>query len=188
MITRCPSKTGYFKIDNLFSELLTEAQKHRARKNLGISEEDFLYFENIKGFPEDNPELMDSLRDLINEILSILLNESPQIIDTVKLVSNFINNNQESLQIIANLQNSPEIQEILEALSQFKNNPETLDNIKAVFEFFEKNPGDVQTLINKVNSNTERLDKIVYISLDEWNQLLENNLVQSDVEYNIYEE
>ena len=185
MITRCPSKTGYFKVDNLFSELITEAQKNIARKNLGISDEDFLYFKNIKGFPEDNPELMDSLRDLINEILSVLLNDSPEIFETVQQVSDFIKSNPEALQAIVSLQNSPEI---LEALAQFRSDPESLLTIKQVFEFFDKNPGDIQTLINQVNSNTERLNKTVYISLDEWNRLLKNNLVQSDVEYNIFEE
>ena len=185
MVTKCPSKTGYFKIDNLFSELLTEAQKHIARENLGIPEENFLYFKNIKGFPEDNTELMDSLRDLINEILSVLLNDSPEIFETVQQVSDFIKSNPEALQAIVSLQNSPEI---LEALAQFRSDPETLQTIKQVFEFFDKNPGDIQTLINQVNSNTERLNKTVYISLDEWNRLLKNNLIHSDVEYNIFEE
>lgn len=185
MITRCPSKTGYFKVDNLFSELITEAQKNIARKNLGISDEDFLYFKNIKGFPEDNLELMDSLRDLINEILSVLLNDSPEIFETVQEVSEFIKNNPESLQAIVNLQNNPEI---LEALAQFRDDPETLQTIKEVFEFFDKNPGGIQSLITQVNSNTEKLNKTVYISLAEWNRLVEKNLVKSDVEYNIFEE
>ena len=34
---KCPSPTGFFKIDNLFGELLTEAHKSIARKNLGIN-------------------------------------------------------------------------------------------------------------------------------------------------------
>jgi len=33
---KCPSPTGFFKVDNLFGELLTEAHKSIARKNLGI--------------------------------------------------------------------------------------------------------------------------------------------------------
>lgn len=185
MVTKCPSKTGYFKINNLFSELITEAQKHIARKNLGIPEENFLYFENIKGFPEDNPELMDSLRDLINEILSVLLNDSPEIFKTVQQVSDFIKNNPEALQAIINLQNNPEV---LEALAQFRNDPETLQIIKQVFEFFQDNPNGVLDLIEKVEINTERLNKTIYISLDQWNYLLKNSLVQSDVEYNIFEE
>lgn len=35
---KCPSPTGFFKVDNLFGELLTNAQKTIARKNLGIDE------------------------------------------------------------------------------------------------------------------------------------------------------
>lgn len=185
MITRCPSKTGYFKVDNLFSELITEAQKNIARKNLGISDENFLYFKNIKGFPEDNPELMDSLRDLINEILAVLVNDTPELFEIVHQVSEFVKYNPEALQVILSLQENPEI---LEALKQFRDDPETFQVIKDVFEFFDKNPEGVQSLINQVNLNTERLNKTMYISSTEWDRLLENNLVQSDVEYNIYEE
>jgi hypothetical protein len=32
----CPDKTGFFKVDNLFSELKTEYDKLVARTNLGI--------------------------------------------------------------------------------------------------------------------------------------------------------
>lgn len=185
MITRCPSKTGFFKIDNLFSELLTEAQKHVARNNLGIPDEDFLYFKNIKGFPEDNPELMDSLNDLINDILSTLLKDSPEIFEQVQQVSNFIKNNPEALQTIANLQNNPEI---LEALAQFKSDPETLQVIKEVFLMFKDMPNGLEDLIKQVQANTDKLSKTVYISQQQWEQLNDNNLIQSDVEYNIFEE
>ena len=158
MVTRCPSKTGFFKIDNLFSELLTEAQKHIARENLGIPEEDFLYFKNIKGYPEDNPELMDSLNDLINDILSELLKDSPEIFEQVQQVSNFIKNNPEALQTIVNLQNNPEI---LEALAQFKSDPETLQVIKEVFLMFKYMPSGITDLVNQVQANTEKLNKTV---------------------------
>ena len=184
MVTRCPSKTGFFKIDNLFSELLTEAQKHIARENLGIPEEDFLYFKNIKGYPEDNPELMDSLNDLVNDILSTLLKDSPEIFEQVQQVSNFIKNNPEALQTIANLQNNPEI---LEALAQFRSDPETLQVIKEVFLMFKDMPSGITDLVNQVQSNTEKLNKTVYISLEQWEQLKASNSIQSDVEYNIFE-
>ena len=38
---KCPSPTGFFKVDNLFGELLTEAHKSIARKNLGIDKSSY---------------------------------------------------------------------------------------------------------------------------------------------------
>lgn len=46
---KCPSPTGFFKVDNLFGELLTEAQKTQARKNLNISSNNVLQWGNITG-------------------------------------------------------------------------------------------------------------------------------------------
>ena len=62
----CPSK-GFFKIDNLFGELITEAQRQIARKHLGVSDEYTLFWGNIKGYIEDQKDFIEKLKELIKE-------------------------------------------------------------------------------------------------------------------------
>lgn len=57
----------HFAIDNLFSELSTEAQKQIARKNLGVSDEHTLYWGNIKGHIEDQEDFIDKLQELVHD-------------------------------------------------------------------------------------------------------------------------
>ena len=54
---KCPSPTGFFKVDNLLGELWTEAQKSIARKNLGIADENSLFWGNIKGQIENQKDV-----------------------------------------------------------------------------------------------------------------------------------
>lgn len=63
MVTKCPSKTGYFKIDNLFSEIWTEAQRSLARQNLGISDTIALKWGNIKGTITQQKDLCDYVQN-----------------------------------------------------------------------------------------------------------------------------
>ena len=63
MVTRCPSPTGYFKIDNLFSEIWTESQRTIARKNLGIGDDISLKWGNIKGDLSKQQDLINLLKE-----------------------------------------------------------------------------------------------------------------------------
>ena len=54
---KCPSPTGFFKVDNLFAELLTEYQKRMARTNLGIPQDNSLFWGNIKGYLDDQKDI-----------------------------------------------------------------------------------------------------------------------------------
>ena len=63
MVTRCPSPTGYFKVDNLFSEIWTESQRTIVRRNLGIGDDISLKWGNIKGDLLKQKDLIDLIQE-----------------------------------------------------------------------------------------------------------------------------
>lgn len=63
----CPSSTGYFKVDNLFSEIWTEAQRAIARKNLGVSNDVALKWGNIKGDLRQQKDLLNYLDQFLQK-------------------------------------------------------------------------------------------------------------------------
>lgn len=67
-ITRtCPSRYGYFAVDNLFSELTTEMQKQVARDNLGIADQYALHWGNITGHLEDQIDLYNKFNEKVDK-------------------------------------------------------------------------------------------------------------------------
>lgn len=71
----CPDNSGYFKVENLFSELKTDYDKLVARTNLGLGTELSLMWGNIKG------NLVNQ-QDLVNFILDKLQAQKIDIINT----------------------------------------------------------------------------------------------------------
>ncbi len=66
----CYTTEDYLKIKNCLSELVTEVQKAKARKNLGISDEYTLKWGNITGYIQSQDDLMkefQKIKDLIDE-------------------------------------------------------------------------------------------------------------------------
>ena len=61
----CNDPQGYFKIQNLFSELKTEVEKANARYNLGIGDPWNLKWGNITGFIEKQKDLTQYLDKFI---------------------------------------------------------------------------------------------------------------------------
>ena len=147
---KCPSPTGFFKIDNLFGELLTEAHKSIARKNLGIADENSLVWGNIKGQVGNQKDL----REFINQV-------SQQ--ETKKHISELMNISPETLTLVENLARWA----------------------------LEDQTGVAQMLL-AINKNTQNIEEItkstVYLTKEEYDALLKDNLIKNNVEYNIYEE
>ena len=146
---KCPSPTGFFKVDNSFGELMTEAQKSIARRNLGIADEQSLIWENIKGKIGNNRELKKFVENVSEEktrqSVSHLLDISPETIDLLKYITQWMT----------------ESEDVSQLLLDVSTNKEDMKNIK--------------------NSK-------VYITEEEYQNLLEQDLIEDDVEYNVYEE
>ena len=64
---KCPSPTGFFKVDNLLGEIWTEAQKTIARKNLGISDDNTLFWGNIKGQIENQKDVKSYINNSVKK-------------------------------------------------------------------------------------------------------------------------
>lgn len=64
----CNDPQGYFKIQNLFSELKTEVEKANARYNLGIGDPWNLKWGNITGFIEKQKDLTQYLDKFIDKV------------------------------------------------------------------------------------------------------------------------
>ena len=59
----CKDPSGYFTIDNLFSELLTDYQKLLARRNLGIGDDNILKWGSIKGNLVNQTDLLTFVKE-----------------------------------------------------------------------------------------------------------------------------
>ena len=64
----CSSQQKYFEISKCFEELNTEIQKAQARYNLGIGDEQNLKWGNIKGFIEEQTDIIEYLNNYIADL------------------------------------------------------------------------------------------------------------------------
>ena len=146
---KCPSPTGFFKVDNLLGEILTEAQKTIARKNLGIADDSSLFWGNIKGYIENQKDIKSYINNTIKK-------------ETKSKIAELLETSENVLDLINNLSN------------------------------WAEGGGDIQSLVMNVSQNTENIKKlqsrVMYLTQQEYDELIHEGLVEDDVEYNIYEE
>ena len=71
-------------------------------------------------------------------------------------------------------------------------NPEVLDKLEEISQWIENDETGSADLIVSVQQNTEDIAELkgqsVFLTEEEYQYLVDNNLVQEDVEYNIYED
>lgn len=147
---KCPSKTGFFKVNNLFGELLTNADKQIARNNLGIPEDSSLYWGNLKGYLTDQKDLIKfvnavSEEKVKNEIAE-LLKVSPDTITLIESIANWIVTDE--------------------------------SGAATVLQAITKNEQDIKAIKNST----------VYLTQEEYDKLIIDELIDENTEYNIYEE
>lgn len=82
----CKDDSGYFKIDNLLGELLTEYQKNRAKQNLGIGTEYDLIWENIQGNFKNTTAYNELIKDLNSINASLVTQLNTSISDVINYV------------------------------------------------------------------------------------------------------
>lgn len=101
----CPTEDGSFKVKNLFSELTSDYQRHLAKINLGINDEAFNEWGNIKGNLFNQKDLMEYLYENINskadldsplftgkpKVPNPLFDDYSQQIPTTKWVADLLN-------------------------------------------------------------------------------------------------
>lgn len=147
---KCPSPTGFFKVDNLFGELLTEAHKSQARQNLGIPDSNALIWGNIKGQIGNQQDL----RELVYRL-----------------------SKEESKKQVAILLNT---------------SPETLTVLEVIAKWLLEDASGTTQLVQTVGINSQDIQNIkestVYLTEDEYANLVANGMVKENVEYNIYED
>lgn len=72
----CPDKSGYFSIENLFSELTTDYQRAIIRQNLGIGDSQSLLWGKIQGNLANQEDLCKFVKEIaqadVNKIIDIL--------------------------------------------------------------------------------------------------------------------
>lgn len=72
----CPSESGFFSIENLFSELTTDYQRAVIRQNLGIGDSQSLLWGKIQGNLANQEDLCRFVKEIaqadVNEIIDIL--------------------------------------------------------------------------------------------------------------------
>lgn len=146
---KCPSPTGFFKVDNLLSEIWTEAQKSIARKNLGIADDSSLFWGNIKGYIENQKDIKSYINNTVKK-------------ETKFKIAELLETSENVLDLINNLSN------------------------------WAESGGDIQSLAMNVSQNTEKIKKlqnrVMYLTQQEYDELIREGLIEDNVEYNIYEE
>lgn len=146
---KCPSPTGFFKVDNLLGEIWTEAQKTIARKNLGISDDNTLFWGNIKGQIENQKDIKSYINNSVKK-------------ETKNQISEQLNVQQDVLELIKSLDD------------------------------WASQGGDIQALAMNISQNTLNIQKlqnsVVYLTENQYNELIKEGLIEDDVVYNIYEE
>ena len=70
--------------------------------------------------------------------------------------------------------------------------PETFDTLKELADWIDDDKTGAANMSTAITENKVAIEEIksgtIYLSESEWQHLVNNNLVQPDVEYNIYEE
>lgn len=76
--------------------------------------------------------------------------------------------------------------------AQVNVNPEVLDKLKETSQWIENDETGSADIIASVQKNTEDIEELrgksIFLTEEEYQYLVDNNLVQEDVEYNIYED
>lgn len=76
--------------------------------------------------------------------------------------------------------------------NQVKVNPEVFDKLEEITQWIENNETGSADLVVSVQRNTEDIAELkgqsVFLTEEEYEYLVDNNLVQMGVEYNIYED
>ena len=119
----CNDPQGYFKIQNLFSELKTEVEKANARYNLGISDPWNLKWGNITGFIEKQKDLTQYL----DKFIILYKQEIQQAMD--ELQRNLEAKIQEQLNLLE--EDRRKIEQLINSLEEFKQELRNLVEDKA---------------------------------------------------------
>lgn len=76
--------------------------------------------------------------------------------------------------------------------AQVNVNPEVLDKLEEISQWIENDETGSADLVISVQKNTEDIEELrgksIFLTEEEYQYLVDNNLVQEDVEYNIYED
>lgn len=82
----CQDNSGYFTVDNLFSELITDYQRLLARRNLGIGDDQTFKWGSIKGNLVNQSDLTNFIKEQLAALTSSINNTTDQKI--VNLLNN----------------------------------------------------------------------------------------------------
>lgn len=76
--------------------------------------------------------------------------------------------------------------------AQVNVNPEVLDKLEEITQWIENDETGSADLVASVQRNANDIEELrgksIYLTEEEYQYLVDNNLVQEDVEYNIYED
>lgn len=76
--------------------------------------------------------------------------------------------------------------------AQVNVNPEVLDKLEEISQWIENDETGSADIIASVQKNAEDIEELrgksIFLTEEEYQYLVDNNLVQEDVEYNIYED
>ena len=99
----CPDKTGFFKVDNLFSELKTDYDKLMARTNLGIGTDQALKWGNIVGNLVSQQDLINFISEQVQssktDVLAIVEEELSKLNVVSKITTIFYGPNLQQLNL-----------------------------------------------------------------------------------------
>ena len=155
----CNDPQGYFKIQNLFSELKTEVEKANARYNLGIGDPWNLKWGNITGFIEEQKDLTQYL----DKFIIVYKQEIQQTIDELQRrletkIQEQVNLLEEDRRKIEQLINSlEEFKQELRSLLEDKVDKSQIPDIQNPFNQTYTNPDSPA-----ITSVGEALDQLLY--------------------------
>lgn len=155
----CNDPQGYFKIQNLFSELKTEVEKANARYNLGIGDQWSLKWGNITGFIEEQKDLTQYL----DKFIIVFKQEIQQAVDELqrKLEAKI----QEQVDLLE--EGRRKIEQLISSLEEFKQELRSLVEDKVD----KSQIPDIQNPFNQTYTNPdspaitsvgEALDQLLY--------------------------
>ena len=114
---KCPSLTGFFKVENLLGEIWTEAQKAIARKNLGIADDNSLFWGNIKGQIENQKDVKSFINNSVKKETKNQISEQLEIqqnvLELIKSLDAWANQGGDIQSLVMNVsQNTVNIQKL----------------------------------------------------------------------------
>lgn len=146
----CKDPSGYFTIDNLFSELLTDYQKLLARRNLGIGDDNILKWGSIKGNLVNQTDLTIFVREQLANMANTINNSTDQ------KITNLINNMEQAKQ--TTVYYGPDLNNLQFTTSMIVNAGDYPEHI-----YILSPTQDTQFEVNGLKGGFE-FDKIVYIN------------------------